>query len=81
VKARHGSAGPEGRDNRVPPGYDTMALPIRMFSFIAFSVPKTAGIQLRASYLKDCVCTALGSVRIMTFRCFLLEGLLITSTF
>jgi hypothetical protein len=40
-------AGPEGRDNRVPPGYDTMALPIRMFSFIAFSAPKTAGIQFR----------------------------------
>jgi putative transposase len=50
-----------------------MALPIRMFSFIAFSAPKTAGIQFRASYLKDRVCTAMGSVRIMTFRRFLPE--------
>jgi REP element-mobilizing transposase RayT len=45
-----------------------------MLSFIAFSAPKTTGIQFRASYLKDCVCTALGSVKIMTFRCFLTGG-------
>jgi hypothetical protein len=64
-----------------PPGDETMAHTYPNVVMHCVFSTKDRWDSIPASYLKDCVCTALGSVRIMTFRCFLLEGLLITSTF